>query len=86
MTTHRDIACMIAIRLIAARRQLDAQEINAIQYHGQVRMIYHNAYAATAYVKPMSPDTFARVWRMACKMVDLTIDGNHIPYDSKEAT
>lgn len=86
MTTQRDIARMIAGRLIDARRKLDAHEINGMQYHGKVRTIYQTAYSATAYVKPMSPETFARVWRMACKMVDLEIDGNHIPYASKEAT
>ena len=86
MTTQRDIARMIAGKLIAARRQLDAHEINAVRYHGKVRTIYRDTYAASAFIRPMSPDTFARVWRMACKIVDLELDGNHIPYDSKEAT
>lgn len=86
MTTQRDIARMIAGKLTDARRQLDDQKINAMQYHGKVRTIYHDYYAATVFLRPMSPETFARVWRMACKMVDLAIDGNHIPYDSKEAT
>ena len=86
MITQRDIARMIAGKLIDARRQLDAQEINAMQYHGKIRTIYNNSYASTAFLRPMSPDTFAGVWRMACKIVDLELDGNHIPYDSKEET
>lgn len=86
MTTQRDIARLIDGKLIDARRQLDAHKINAMQYHVKVRTIYRDSYAATAFIRPMSPETFARVWRMACKIVDLEIDGNHIPYDSKEAT
>lgn len=86
MTTQRDIARLIAGKLIDARRQLEAQQINAMQYHGKVRTIYQNSYASTAFIRPMSPDTFARVWRMACKIVDLELDGNHIPHDCKEAT
>lgn len=86
MTTQRQIAGLIAQDLIKARRQLKAHEINGVQYSGRIRTIYREHYAATALLRPMSPETFARVWRLACKMVDLKLDGNHIPYDSKEAT
>lgn len=86
MRTLREVALMIADELLAARRQIDAHEIDEMQYHAEVRKIYMDNYVELC--DDMPPDTFDRVWKAACWIVDLELDSNYfyIPYDSEEAT
>lgn len=87
MSKLRDVTLKIADELLVARRQLAAQEIDEKQYEAEVRKIYIDNSVELSDDIP--PDIFDRIWKAACRIEDLELDGNYNPYDpfdSKEAT